>query len=936
MRRGPGEILPLLPPPPGTEPASRPAETILPGRIPPELEEVLSLATLNYIERVNNSRGRKIPLSAEGIRIAAGVIADAVELTGDETPIEMMTPKNLRRRIKDGLNLREAERRRGLTILDQLSQSSGPASELKISHDLGIPPQLVSRGKDQIYRYSTEPKPAALRQLAAAAEERLQVVPLAAREALVAAFELPHRRGDYYGLDRHLGLPHMAASAMVDRGEVAVRMTQDRQRPTEFDRKKPLGLEELRQLAGVLAEPEAETKILSVAAAAARELMGHQPEWIGPAQGAFEAFGRQMRSAAAKWRGGAAAEGTAEDILETVALTKIFEGLPMVPLISQIGWVTHPETITSGGVNLIGKRHLWERGLKLQIAPSGKQVILPNPATLVEAQIQLKSIGADPENSWRLKEAKRSLDKYQRVTGGHPDKIGAAKAKLAGLFPEFTDLIQLGPENYPVTQKELMEKLKLTGGSGISQAELEMILEAIDRHENYQGVSRQAAEIKRRIGRYQKALDNDEKWRELTASLDDADVIGDKQLTRQILTERQIEIESEVERLAARMQRQSIQLEWPNIGTAFYYWRTHPDAPPQHWQKAAIPASLAETDRQLELARQWRGGTGLFLTATNDGPRLIEFLESRLEILSAGRANISPKARKLMRAIKAAKAGGVDWSFANPLKTLVDKELNARAGRLARYRQTLAELEERQAEKEKVARVLAGFDSGEDETAAETLAGINSPVKRRGVGALIRLKLVPQEIREGSDKYTDQLTAAIRLMDLHRRTHTFTFGLPPAAGKIAATIAYQRNRDLATGRRATEWNEKEGAVTLPKRATAGDIQELLNILEGSLEKPNVFIPLIAAAGLTLGELMNAVTARVNVVLAKIEMPELIRQKQELDRQLETIRIEKEHQEALVKAKGLTARIKMLEKELAGAEPRLISEMKRLNLVLEEP
>ena len=109
---------------------------------------------------------------------------------------------------------------------------------------------------------------------------------------------------------------------------------------------------------------------------------------------------------------------------------------------------------------------------------------------------------------------------------------------------------------------------------------------------------------------------------------------------------------------------------------------------------------------------------------------------------------------------------------------------------------------------------------------------------------------------------------------------------------------------------------------------------MLDILQRSFDESNVFIPIKPAAGESLEKLMNAVFARVNVILAQQELPGLRLENQELEAQIGVIRQEKGQAEALAKAKVIATRIRRLEEEFAVADEQLIAKMKGQNLVLD--
>lgn len=933
MNRRTGEtFIPLLPPPGET---GVPLSAEIPGQEQFQ-EDILAQATLDYIKQANKRPGEeKIPLTPKGARIAAAVIADAIELSGGNVSIGLMAPKDLRRAIKTGLKIRSEERQRGKSVLHQLMEPSGPQGR-QTGYDLAIPKELVVDGKLESYNYPTVPKPESLRRLIALTDERVRVVPETAKESLVEALGLPHRRGDPYGIIRYLCLPYLENSAVVTRGEVAARMISSRS--SDYDRRSPLGIDKLKLLAEILSSPEADKEISAVAAAAAAELMSHQPEWVKPAKDALRDFGGQMRKTARYWKG-AAPEGTTAGVQEAVDLAQIFAGVPIVPLAAQITWITRPEEITAGEAELGGKRHLWEKPRVLNV--EGREVFLPNETTLAEALIQLRSVGADSNSLSRINAARRSWQKFERVVTRNPERIAEGKNRLGELFPQFAGLINLRPDEYPISETEIAARFRKSGGV-ISDKDLKAILQAVDRQETNLGIARSASAAGRRIKFYQKCLGDYKRWEKITMSLDDANEVGDRQLVEEILTEREGELQEEIKRLSPGLSRQEARLERPNIGTALYYWQTHPDQRQESWQGEAIPPSIEDADRQIELLERWINGInseeaspfsiGLPLDAAD--PKLIDYLRVRLAGLpTSNPSDISRQAGRLMRAAKAIEAGAADRPVSNPLKTLIAEELDSRHRQLIGYRKLVADKQEKEAKLKGIEDARAGFRSGEDEKQAAALAGIDSPAKRKGVGRLARLKLVHREVRDNPDGHRGQLEAARELIGLHQRTKTFTFNLPTDPAGIPGEIERQRKRDLVTGRRAAEWSDESGAVSLPKGATAADIQKMLDVLQQSFKKENVFIPLKQAAGLTLGGLINAVSARVNVILAQAELPELEKEQARLAVRLETIRQEKDQAAALAKAKVLAKRIRGLENELLNAPKRLVAEMERQKLVL---
>jgi hypothetical protein len=228
-------------------------------------------------------------------------------------------------------------------------------------------------------------------------------------------------------------------------------------RSGNYDRRRPLEVDDLKLLAKILSGSEADKEISAVAAAAATELMRHQPELIQPAKDALKDFGGQMRRSARYWKG-AAPEGTTAGVREAVTLAEIFAGVPIVPLASQISWITRIEDIASGKAGLGGKRHLWENPRILEVG--GGKKALPNETILVDAFIQLRSLGAGSDTLRRINEARRSWANYERVVTKNPPRINEEKMRLGSLFPQFAGLIGLTPDEYPVSGKEVAHRLK--------------------------------------------------------------------------------------------------------------------------------------------------------------------------------------------------------------------------------------------------------------------------------------------------------------------------------------------------------------------------------------------------------------------------------------------------------------------------------------------
>ncbi|GEM_PF-4948181 len=428
---------------PSPEADSIPGEQLF---IPADFAEIVAAAAFDYAAKLNaknRSRGGQavLQLNPTDQNIAVGVIIDAIKLaqTTEGQTVLPAKPKELRRTIKTGLELRETERLTAKQLVDELKQSASTGGEETGFYNLGLDEKLVWAAKQELSNYSVTPRPANARKLMAMVPARRQAVgQMAVTAATIYMAEHQEGLSDVMPTDEfielNLGLVHdlldtVGKQAPVDRGAIiaaAIPLTKKRVKlnPTFLEP------DDIELMVKTFGDPKITRGLPALAAQTAEKLLSsNSPELIPTGTDALVTFSLQIIEAVRLSQKIGAIQSK-DPIASLAARSKIFEILPTRPMLGSGTLITKAELLSTANPDT---HHLWENAIKIPAGPN-KSALIPTPEKLLAAKMFLGSgrtfdelLNFDRERLQRGIEAWRQ---YTLEKAALPEKIAVLNKRI--------------------------------------------------------------------------------------------------------------------------------------------------------------------------------------------------------------------------------------------------------------------------------------------------------------------------------------------------------------------------------------------------------------------------------------------------------------------------------------------------------------------------
>ena len=451
---------------PSPEAGSIPEEQLF---IPAGFEEIVATAAFNYAAKLNaqnRSRGGRtiLQLNPADQNIAVGIILDAIKLTqiAESQTVLPAKPRELRRTIKTGLELRETERLAAKQLIDELKQPASTGGGETGFYNLGLDENLVRTAKQELSNYPVTPRPANARKLMAMVPARRQAV---GQMAIIAAtaYMAKHQESlsgvmstdEFFA--RNLRFVHdlldtTGKQAPVDRGAIVAAAIPLTKKGLKLN---PTFLEpdDLELTVKTFSNPKITNELPGLAAQTAAKLLIHSPELVPTGTDALETFSLQVLEAvrlSLKIR----ASQSKDPIASLAARNRILEILPTRPMLGSEALIIRAELLPTAKPNT---HHLWENAISIPAGPD-KPVLIPTPEKLLAAKTFLGSgrtfdelLNFDRE---RLQTAIKAWRQYTLEKATLPGKIAILNdriktivkpAKTESLLPPDT-IIKLFPQ----------------------------------------------------------------------------------------------------------------------------------------------------------------------------------------------------------------------------------------------------------------------------------------------------------------------------------------------------------------------------------------------------------------------------------------------------------------------------------------------------------
>ena len=413
------------------------------------IEEVVVAAALNYTTRLNDKnrlRGGQavLKLTTEDQKIAVGVILDAIRLaqtpkSPKAKPFFPAKPRDLRRTIKTGLELREKERLTAKQLVDGLKQVATTGGKKSGFYDLGLNEGLVRAAGQELSNYSVTPQPVNARKLMAMVPARRQAVKQMSVTA--AAAYMAENQGDLseaMSVDEFIALnlgfvgellDTEGKQAPVDRGAIVATASGKKGKGVN-----PTFLEpsDLKPMTVAFSNPKIVREIPGLAAQVAGKLLAHSPELIPTGTAAMKTFGGQIRQAVILAEKAKFSREN-DEIAYLTARAEIFGILPIRPMLGSEALILRVDYLSTAKPDT---HHLWGDAIKMTAGP-GKMVLIPTPEKLVAAKALLSSIQTSDDSlngdRERLLQAIKAWRSHKTAKITLPGKIKKLEGRIKEL-----------------------------------------------------------------------------------------------------------------------------------------------------------------------------------------------------------------------------------------------------------------------------------------------------------------------------------------------------------------------------------------------------------------------------------------------------------------------------------------------------------------------